>query len=176
MIEEMEPCGIRVDENGDWFYDGSRIFRPEILETLYEKLQLLPTGEYILSDLNGRCLLEVADTAFVVSRVDLERDGSGGERIMIGLKNLSRSEILDPRTLKAGKDNVFYCMTAGGRFPARFSRPAYYQIADFIREDEPGRGFFIELGGQRHPIQMDSVYQGQPEPGAQSLATTRKPG
>ncbi len=158
MIAELEHCGIRVDENGDWFYNGSRIFRPDILETLYEKLELLPTGEYVLSDLKERCLLDVADTPFVVSRVDLERDNSGGERIMIGLKNLSRSEILDPATLKTGKGNVLYCTMAGGRFPGRFSRPAYYQLADFIREDESGQGFFIELGGKRHPIQMDSTH------------------
>ncbi len=158
MIAALEHCGIRIDENGDWFYNGSRIFRPDILETLYEKLELLPTGEYVLSDSKERCLLEVADTPFVVSRVDLERDNSGGERIMIGLKNLSRSEILDPGTLKTGKGNVLYCTTAGGRFPARFSRPAYYQLADFIREDESGQGFFIELGGKRHPIQMDSTH------------------
>ena len=157
MIAELEPCGIRIDENGDWFYDGNRIFRPEILETLYEKLQLLPTGEYVLSDLRGSCLLEVADTPFVISRVDLERESSGGEWIRIGLKNISRSEILDPRTLKTGKGNVLYCRTAAGRFPARFSRPAYYQLADFIREDESGLGFFIELAGQRHPIHMDGA-------------------
>lgn len=155
MIAKLEPCGIRVDENGDWFYNGSKIFRPEILETLYEKLELSPAGEYVLSDFEGRCLLDVADTPFVVSRVDLERDGSGGERIRIGLKNVSRSETLDPRTLQSGKDNVLYCRLAGGRFPARFSRPAYYQLAAFIHEDELGPGFFIELGGQRHPIQMD---------------------
>ncbi|MDR3553594.1 MAG: DUF1285 domain-containing protein [Syntrophobacteraceae bacterium] len=155
MIAELEPCGIRIDENGDWFYDGSKIFRPGILETLYEKLELLPTGEYVLADQRGRCLLEVADTPFVVTRVDLERDTSGGERIVIALKNISRFEALDPRTLQAGKDNVLYCRTDGGRFPARFSRPAYYQLAEFVGEDESGRGFFIELAGERYPIKMD---------------------
>ncbi len=161
MIAELEHCGIKIDENGEWFYEGSRIFRPEILETLHEKLQLLPTGEYVLADLNGRCLIEVADTAFVVSRVDLERD-SGDERIRIGFKNILRSEILDPRTLETGKDNVLYCRVGDGRFPARFSRPAYYQLADFIQEDESGLGFFIELGGQRYPIQEGSAHQEEP--------------
>ena len=161
MIAELEHCGIKIDENGDWFYVGSRIFRPEILETLYEKLQLLPTGEYVLADLNGRCLIEVADTPFVVSRVDLERD-AGGERIRIGFKNISRTEILDPSTLESGKDNVLYCGTGGGHFPARFSRPAYYQLADFIREDESGLGFFIELGEERYPIQTSSARQPAP--------------
>ncbi|MDR3569933.1 MAG: DUF1285 domain-containing protein [Syntrophobacteraceae bacterium] len=154
MIEELDDGHIQVDENGDWFYNGARLFRPEILEALYEKLELLPSGEYVLSDFNGRWPIEVADTAFVVSRVDRERDEAGGERIRIGLKNISRYEFLDPATLRTGKDNVLYCRAAGGRFPARFSRPAYYQLAEFIGEDESGQGFFIELGGKRYPIKV----------------------
>ena len=153
MSVELENCTIRVDENGDWFYNGSRIFRPEILEALHEKLALLPGGGYALCDSGGVWPIEVADTPLVVSRVDLESDGAGGERIRIGLKNISRSELLDPDTLKTGKDNVLYCRTAGIGFPARFSRPAYYQLAEFIREDESGTGFFIELGGKRYPIE-----------------------
>jgi hypothetical protein len=153
MFAEIDNCHIKVDENGDWFYNESRIFRPEILEALYEKLDVSPAGEYVLSDFNGHSNpIEVADTAYVVSRVDLERDGDGAERIRIGLKNLSRSEILDLDTLRVGKDNVLYCRMAQGRFPARFSRPAYYQLADFLGEEQSGRGFFIEVGGKKYPI------------------------
>jgi len=151
-IRDLKPCGIQVDENGDWFHNGNRIFRPEILETFYAKLDQTPTGEFILADFGGPCLLDVADTPFVVSRVDLERDESGRERIMIRLKNISRSEVLDPHTLAIGRDNIVYCRVSGGRFLARFSRPAYYQLAGFVRENDVGQGFYIELNGNRHPI------------------------
>jgi hypothetical protein len=149
---KLEPCGIRVDENGDWYYEGSRIFRPDILEILYEKLDRLPTGEFTLSDSKGRFLLEVEDTPFVVSRVDLEKDGSGCERIVIRFKNIPRMEVLDPATLKVGKQNVLYCRVFEGRYAARFSRPAYYQIAGFVREDLSGRGFYLELNGRSYYI------------------------
>ncbi len=157
MTRELEHSLIRVDENADWFYEGSRIFRPEILESFYEKLELLPSGEYVLAEATVRCLLEVADTPFVITRVDVEGDASGGERIVLGLKNLPGSERLDPGTLRSGKDNVLYCRIRNGRFPARFSRPAYYQFAAFIGEDESGLGFFFQLNGERHPIQMDGT-------------------
>jgi hypothetical protein len=148
-MKELEPCGIRVDENGDWFYNGNRIFRPEVLEALYGELDRLPTGEFTLS---GRFLLDVADTPFVVSRVDLERDNSGGERIIIRFRNISRLEPLDPGTLAIGNGNILYCRVFGGRFLARYSRPAYYQLAEFVIEDETGRGFYIDLNGNRYSI------------------------
>lgn len=148
----LEPCGIQIDEDGDWFHNGNRIFRPEILETLYAKLDQTPTGEFILADFKGSCLLDVADTPFVVSRVDLDRDESGMERIIIRLKNISRSEVLDPDTLSTGRGNILYCRVFDGRFSARFSRPAYYQLAEFVRENDIGQGFYIELNGNRHPI------------------------
>jgi len=149
---KLEPCGIQVDEDGDWFYHGNRIFRPDILEDLYSKLDRLPAGEFILSDFNGLCRLDVADTPFVVSSVDLQKNEAGNEQIIIRLKNLSRSEVLDPETLTTGRENILYCRVACGRFSARFSRPAYYQLAGFIREDESGEGFHLELNGNSHFI------------------------
>jgi uncharacterized protein len=152
QAEKLEPCGIRVDEDGDWFHNGNRIFRPEILEALYEKLDQTPTGEFILADFGRPCLLDVSDTPFVVSRVDLDRDESGRQRIIIRLKNISRSEVLDLDTLATGRDNILYCRVSGGRFLARFSRPAYYQLAEFIRENDSGQGFYIEINGKRHTV------------------------
>jgi len=155
-VRELESCGIQVDKEGDWFYEGRLIFRPDILEALYAKLDRLPTGEFILCDSKGPFLLDVADTPFVVSRVDYEKDKSGIERIVIRFKNISRSEVLDPGTLAAARDNVLYCRLADRRFTARFSRPAYYQLALFVREDDTGQGFYIELNGRRHSISVSS--------------------
>jgi hypothetical protein len=151
-LEGLQPCGIQIDENGDWFHDGNRIFRPEILEALYAKLQQIPTGEFILADFNGACLVDVADTPFVVSMVDLENDQSGNERIVIRLKNIPESQVLDPETLAIGKGNVLYCKVFEGRFSARFSRPAYYQFAEFVCEDEAAQSFYIELNGRKYAL------------------------
>ncbi|MFZ2448132.1 MAG: hypothetical protein WAW37_17380 [Syntrophobacteraceae bacterium] len=144
--ERPRPCGIFIDAEGEWYHGENRITRPEILELLYEKLDLAPGGEYVLADPKGKCLLDVADTPFVVSRVDRESCGAAGERIVLGLKHIAQPEVLDPRTLCVGQDCVLYCRIRDGRFPARFSRPAYYQIAAFI-EESPEGGFYILLDG-----------------------------
>jgi uncharacterized protein len=141
-----------VDENGDWFHQGNRITRPEILEALYEKLDFSEDGRFFLAGETGSFFPEVADTPFVVSRVDRTEARQGGEQIELRLRHLPRPEALDPATLAAGRDNVLYCRVKNGRFPARFSRPAYYQIAEFIEEDQDSGAFFIELNGTRYPI------------------------
>ena len=151
-IEELQPSGILVDENGDWFHFGNKIFRPEILEVLYSKLDQTPTGRFVLADSQGPCPIDVADTPFVVSRVDVDRDGSGRERILIRMKNIPRSEVLDLDTLAVGRDNILYCRVMLRRFLARFSRPAYYQLAEFVRQDDTGQDFYIELNREKYPI------------------------
>ena len=151
-IQGPQPIDILIDENGDWFYNGSKIFRPEILEILYSKLDQMPTGQFVLADSKGSCLIDVEDTAFVVSRVDIESDGPGREWIVIRLKNIERPEVLDLDTLAVGKDNIVYCRVLHRRFLARFSRPAYYQLAEFVREDDTGQNFYIELNRKKHPI------------------------
>jgi len=41
------------------------------------------------------------------------------------------------------------------RVRARFSRPAYYQLAQWIDEDPGTGGFSLRVGGRRFPIRME---------------------
>jgi hypothetical protein len=68
--------------------------------------------------------------------------------------------VLDPATLEVGRDNVLYCRIRGARFSARFSRPAYYQLARFIEEDADGTGFYIELNGTVYPVKAGESVNG----------------
>ena len=153
--EQLRPCGISIDAEGEWYHGENRIIRPEILDLLYDRIDLAPCGGYTISDRDGKCLLEVADVPFVVSRVDMKKSGAAGEHIALELKHIAQTEILDPRTLRVGENNVLYCRVRKGRFPARFSRPAYYQIAEFITET-PGGDFCIAIDGIKYPISESS--------------------
>ncbi len=151
--EQLKPCGIYVDADGEWYHGENRIFRPEILELLYQKIEVAPGGQYALVDTNGKCLIEVADTPFIVSRVDLEKSETE-EKVILGLKHIAKREILDPGTLSVGEDNVMYCRILDGRFKARFSRPAYYQIAELIEEAPTGE-FLVMINGIGYPVSVE---------------------
>jgi uncharacterized protein len=151
--ESIQPCAIFVDEEGDWYHEGNRIIRENILEDLFEGLRLGPDGNYLIEWNRAVCALDVADAVFVVGRVDrTESEGTNRERIWLTFRHISQGEPLDPATLMVGKDNVLYCQVRAGRFPARFSRPAYYQLAEWIQEDADSGRFYVELDGQRYAI------------------------
>lgn len=152
-VEQLRPCGIYIDPEGEWYHGENRIIRSDILELLYERLDLAPGLGYVLADPKGRCLLDVADAPYIVSRVDLEKGENAGERIVLGLKHLARREILDPLTLRVGTNNILYCRIESGRFPARFSRPAYYQLAGLI--EESAGEFLIKINGIGYSIPVE---------------------
>lgn len=142
----VSPCGIFIDRDGKWYHQGIEMVRKDILSLFFEHITLCPDGTYLLELDGQRCRLDVADTAFVVMRVDQEEDSS----FSIILNDGTR-EVLVPR-LRVGKEGVLYCRVKNGRFPARFSRPAYYQIASYM--DEEGGIFFLPSGGVRHPVEQ----------------------
>ncbi len=143
-------CGIKVDLEGNWFYEGRPIIRKEIIEIFYQSLEYDPQKrEFWINWQGNRCRLEVEDTPYIVTRVDKIQEDTQ-EKILISLKHLNKQETLDPTTLRINKDNVLYCFVENNSIPARFSRPAYYQLAEWIEQDE--RGFFINLNGRKYYI------------------------
>ena len=91
--------------------------------------------------------LEVEDTPFIIARAEIGGKEKNDESVSIYLTD-DTYEKLDPRTLKVGKDNVLYCLIKGNRFTARFSRPAYYQIAAHIKKE--GDKFYLPLNNKKY--------------------------
>ena len=143
-------CGIKVDAEGNWFYEDRPIIRKDIIELFYENLEYDPENGFWIKWHGERCKLDVEDTPFIITRVDRVRDGSF-EKILAHFKHLKRSEELDLSTLFADKNNVLHCRIKNGEVPARFSRPAYYQLAAWVEEDD--KGFFIKLNDKKYYIQ-----------------------
>ena len=142
----IHPCQILIDKEGQWFYRGAEMQRREIVRLFYNHISMDDRGRYILEWAGERCLLEVEDTAYIVMRV-----AAADAEFHLTLSD-DRTETLAPETLYVGKENVLYCLVRGG-FPARFTRPAYYQLAAHIQEKDGA--YFLPVGGKRHRIKMD---------------------
>lgn len=139
-----------IDKDGRWFQNGAEIIHQEIYREFNRMLERTSDGGYRVRMGQEICRVEVEDAPFVVIGVSQDRQG----RISMEL-NDGGSEILDPECLWIGKENVPYCRIKGDSFHARFSRPAYYQLAKFIvTEDE--KEFFLLIDGKRHKISVDS--------------------
>ncbi len=156
--EEISHCAISVDEEGEWRHEGVRMDRADIVEFFLENTQMTPDGAFFIAWQGNSCPILASDTPFVVSRVDRRTapEAEGGEEILLTLRHLSGAEPLDPLSLRVGGANVLYCRVRQGRFPARFSRPAYYQLAQWIEEDSATGDFYLELGARRYKIESDT--------------------
>jgi hypothetical protein len=152
---ELLPCGILIDKEGDWHYRGSPMQRADIVSHLCEHLRRgESSGLYIIQMGKQRCYLEVEDTPLVVTSVLLQekREEDDQEELFLSIKHLRTNQPLNPKTLWVGRENVLYCKVMENTIPARFLRPAYYQLAEFIHEDKEEHRFYLLLGGKRYYI------------------------
>ena len=146
--QDMPSCFIFIDKEGRWFHKGAEMVRRDIVRFFYERIGMDSLGRYVIHWGDEACYLDVEDTPFVVQKVRLEEDG-GIQDFRLFLSD-DTAESLKPDTLFLGEENVLYCTVKHGRFPARFHRPAYYQLAEFVQEEE-GR-FYLSLNGKKYFI------------------------
>jgi len=135
---------IRLDREGRWFHDNVEITHKRTIDLFNKSIKKDPAGGYMLHVGVEYCHIVVEDTAYFVKRVDYD-----GDRCVLWLSD-GEVEDLNPATLRVGDENAMYCDVKGGEFPAKFTRPAYYQLTDNLEETDDGYG--IRIGGKVWPI------------------------
>lgn len=148
----MDSSDIKIDKDGVWYYRGAHMFRKDILCIFFEHLQMDEEGKYFIELNDEIYYLDVEDTPFVVTAVyKTHAPDNGHEQIEVMLSD-DCLEVLDLNSLSIGRDNVIYCRIKGGKFPARFVRKSYYQLAEFIEEDNTEGTFCIALNNRKYYI------------------------
>jgi len=136
-----------IDKDGNWFQDGIRVRHR--LTYLYNQklLDRDDEGRYFVDEGSGRLYVKVEDTPFVVKMADFR-----GEDFYVRL-NDETEEKLDLKNFRIDDRNVPYIKVKGGKFDARFSRPAYYELMKHA--EEIGFEYFIEERGVKHLIKSE---------------------
>lgn len=148
----MLESDIKIDKDGIWFYRGAHMFRKDILCVFFENLKVDDCGRYFIKLNEEIYYLDVEDTVFVIEAVSKTINPSSGfEQLEVLLSDDVR-EILDLDTLAVGKDNVMYCRIKDGEFTARFTRKSYYQLAEFIEQDDASDSFYVFLNDKKYFI------------------------
>lgn len=148
--EDLPPCLIKVDKEGRFWHLGAEMTHEGINRLIMEHVELDDQGRYVVEFAGSRCLVEVEDTFFVITRVKAEYDSGGEIRSLVLTLNDGRTEPLAPESLTQTTDNVMYAKVKSGRFPARFLRRSYYQLAEFIVEKNGH--FVLPVGGREHRV------------------------
>ena len=143
---------IRIDRDGLWYFEGKEIIRQDILSLFYASLHRDDDGYYL--EISGeRQYLEVEDTVFLVRGAELVKQH---EEVFLIKLNDGTEEQLDLNTFRIAEGNIPYCLVKGGRFPARFLRLPFYQVAQHALHDEETDEYFLLLNGRRIPLQKGS--------------------
>ena len=133
--------------DGRWYADDEPVLHQRLARLFSRYLRRKPAGDYeIWIDERYHADVEIEDTPYVVMAVNTDSD----DKLLIDL-NDGTTELLVPDSLQVGAGNVLCCRVKDGTERARFLRPAYYQLADFIEEAGPGR-FQLRCGGTIHSI------------------------
>jgi hypothetical protein len=141
LLSGMPLERITLDAEGRWWHEGDPIDNPRIVELFNRSIERTTGGTYVLHIAPFTYPIEVKDTAYFVRRVDLMGDGA---RLLL---SDGSEEPLDVASLRSVQGRGFYCTVKGGAFAARFSRPAYYALAEHI--EESAEGFELVLGNTR---------------------------
>ncbi len=148
--DNLPPCLISVDKEGRMWHLGAEMIHKGINRLLSDHVELDEKGRYIINFRGQRCFVEVEDTFFVIARLDyFPPDRESPEKYVITLNDGTQEE-LDPSTLTIGPENVIYARVKSGRFPARFLRPAYYQLTGHVVEKEGG--FVLPYRGKDYAL------------------------
>ena len=141
----IHNSSIRFGRDGRWYADGQPISNARIADLFSRHVQRADDGSYRLRIADEQAPIEVEDTPYVIIAAGEDRQGTWVE-----LNDRSR-ERLDPTSLAVGADEVLYCRVKDGREPARFLRPAYYQLAPHLEAAADG-GFVFRTAAAVHPI------------------------
>lgn len=136
---------LRIDRDGAWFHEDEEVTHEGILASLRDALQVDATG-YFIQIGPVRVPVEVADAPYSIVRLE-----PAGEGFILTLNDLTR-EPLDPATLRLGAGDAPYCRVKGGRFEARFSRAAAWQLLQHMEPGVAGAPASVTVGGRRYPL------------------------
>jgi hypothetical protein len=136
---------LRIDRDGNWFHDETEVTHPGIIANLRDNLQVDERGHYLQIG-PARVPVEVEDAPYVVERVEALGDG-----LTATLNDLTREPVaLD--TLRVDERGIPRCRVKEGRFDARLSRAATYQLLQHVQPDEGTGRSSLVLGRRRHPV------------------------
>jgi hypothetical protein len=135
---------LRVDVDGDWFDGDVPITHPGLVANLRANLRRDGDGYFIQTRV--RIPVTVEDVPFVIERLTAAADGF---RVVL---NDGTEALVDPATVRIGAGEVPYCEVKEGRFEARLSRAAAYQLLSLARLDPDTGEEVLPLGEHEYRL------------------------
>ncbi len=142
---------ISFGKDGWWYANDERIENRRINLLFSQQLRKAEDGSYEIILGRDTASVEIDDAPYVVTA--LHGDLDQGLRVHL---NDDSEEELAADTLYIGQENVLYCWVKEQEHLARFLRPAYYQLAEYLEEDPETGSFVLRLKDMSYLIPLKS--------------------
>jgi hypothetical protein len=152
---QNESPEIRIDRDGVWYYQNMEMKRLEIVQYFYQHLRRDDQGQYRVELNHEHCFIQVEDVPYVIRSVSSGFTAADGQPGMVISLSDGSCEELDPETIRIGEKNVLYCRVKKNEYEARFSRKAYYQLAENIKHDPHQDRYFITIGNRSYTLAVN---------------------
>ena len=119
---------FHVDKDCNWFQDGKPITHERIYLYNYQNLSTDDEGDFFIKEGQSKAFVKFEDKPFIVKSVEIQDISNLDLKIQL---NDSTQEKLVLESLYF-EGNIPYCGVKKGKFIARFSRPALFQLSKAI--------------------------------------------
>lgn len=139
QLLELEELPIRITAQGQWLH-GSVPLHPRVADLFARHVVPMADGHYKIQLGHAQQPVQVADTAFSIRQILLEKDEQQRLCALDVVVSDGKKERLDPPILLQSTQNILYCllMRHGVQVPARFTASQYHELADYIIEQKGG--------------------------------------
>ena len=146
---DVSTVTLSIDKEGNWRHEGVKVTHQKTVKLFFSVLDRDDQGRYFIEVGKERAFVRVNDVPFIVTALRLLKAG-----IRLTFQDGTR-ELLLPETLQFTKENIPYCKIRQGKMDAKFSRTAYYELAEFIVEQ--GEGFALKINDKLHPLETPAM-------------------
>ena len=165
MFEQNNRYEIYIDKDGIWYFRGMEMERLDIVRYFYQYLRRDEEGSYLIEIGDDRCYVGVEDTPYVIRSVSIGFSNSPSQPyVELSLNDGSSERLSLSAPLRIGDDHVLYCSVKRGEYEARFSRPAYYQLCEYIQYDSQRGKYALILNEHPYTLILNEDANGNTRP------------
>jgi hypothetical protein len=152
----VRDCHIRIDREGNWFYNNSPITNKSVWLYFSRHITKDEQGQYLLQTKNQVLPLEVEDTLFVIKHCSIISSIPPKLNVLLNDKT---EEIVAWESIWLQNEKDIYCLIKDGAFEARFNRDSQFELGDRLEFDQDSKRYYLIVQGEKfyltHKVKKD---------------------
>ncbi len=171
-MKKKKPPSTRVyyyeiNEEGELLFEGKPLLDEKTIGFFLRHLKPIDENDadaslliksknnlnYVVYCQGEKNFVTCLDAPLVTTILDITKSKEGKLLSITLIFRGGIKEVLDPKTLYVGKNNILYFMALKGKVKGRFSRKCYIEIANFISEKQGV--YALEINDETYPIKPE---------------------